>query len=303
VLHSNKYTERINSAIDWISQHFDEPVSLDQVAAIANFSPYHFHRVFRAHTGETLNVFITRVRLERSVLLMRTARGKPLTAIALEAGFASSSNFCRVFKAHYGVSPAKANLDVLLEGRKNQQDVKAARDYALAMPRSGCPISKAKPTIRVERWREIRLAYVRVIGGYLNPQALIDGYHAIEAWADRHGIDRATSQLIGMSMDDPDIVPLRKCRYDFCRTVTLKPPSRTGASYTALPACDWAIAECKGDMGDVEHVWNYLFREWLPASAWQPAAIPVLEIFNKRPEETGWDRFDMHCCVPIKPLR
>lgn len=259
--------------------------------------------MFRAHTNETLNTFITRLRLERALMLMRTARGKSLTAIAFEAGFASSSNFSRVFKASYGVSPAKTNIEFLIESRKNWQDADAARDYVLTMPRSDSFTPKPNPAVRIERWGKIRFAYVRVVGGYLNPQSLIDGYHAIEAWADRHGIDRATSRLIGMSMDDPDIVPLRKCRYDFCRTVTSKPPPRSGANYTTLPACDWAIAECKGDMGDVEHVWNYLFRDWLAGSGWQPAAIPALEIFHKRPEEIGWDRFDMLCCIPVEPLR
>jgi AraC family transcriptional regulator len=300
---SSDYDRRLNAAVDWITQHLDESISLKEIATAANFSAFHFHRIFRASTGETINAFVKRLRLERALMLMRATPGKSLTSIALEAGFGSSSNFSRVFRTAYGSSPAKANVNALLESRKHRQDTETARTYALSMPRVAEGSAKPTPSVRIERWADISLAYVRVIGGYLNPQALIDGYHAIEGWADRHGLDRVTSQLIGMSIDDPDVVPLRKCRYDFCRTVASRPPPRSGAHFTTLRACDWAIAPCKGDMGDVEHVWNYLFRDWLPASGWQPAAIPALEIFNRRPEEIGWDRFDMLCCIPIEPLR
>lgn len=299
---SSRYAERLNAAIDWISQHLDRQIQLRDVAHAANFSNFHFHRVFRAHTGETLTAYVTRVRLERALHLMKTVRNKPLTDIAIESGFATASNFSRVFKARFGVSPAKADIGALLATiRDVAADTRSSNVHASDAQRSeesGRPV----PRVRLERWGELRLAYVRVIGGYLKPQTLLDGYHAIEAWADKQGLDRDTSRLIGMSMDDPDIVPLSKCRYDFCREVRAKPPPRSGVSFSTLHANTWAVAECVGDMGDVEHVWNHLFREWLPASGWQPAAMPALEIFNQRPEEIGWDRFDITCCVPVEAL-
>lgn len=300
---SGDYTARLNIVIDWISQHLGESISLHTVAAVANFSPFHFHRVFRAHTGETLAAFVTRVRLERAIMLMRTARGKSLTSIALESGFSSSSNFSRVFKARYGVSPAKADFAELGSAREARQTASEDSVATSQVLRPDADVKKTTPSVRVERWAEVRIAYVRVVGGYLKPQSLIDGYHAIEAWAETQQIDRSASKLIGMSIDDPDVVPLAKCRYDFCRTVASKPPPRSGVSYTVLPECDWAVTHCQGAMTDVESTWNFLFREWLPRSGWQPAAIPALEIFNKRPEEIGWDRFDMQCCIPIEALR
>ena len=60
-----EYTARINRVIDYIERHLDEPLRLDTLARVANFSPYHFHRIFAALMGETLNQFIHRVRLGR----------------------------------------------------------------------------------------------------------------------------------------------------------------------------------------------------------------------------------------------
>jgi AraC family transcriptional regulator len=66
----NDYEGRVNAALDWITLHLDQSISLQQIAAIAHFSPFHFHRIFRAQTGETLNSFVMRHRLERALMLM-----------------------------------------------------------------------------------------------------------------------------------------------------------------------------------------------------------------------------------------
>ena len=57
--------------------HLDEELTLEKLAAVAAFSPFHFHRVFAAITGETLSDFIRRIRLERAasaVVRLRSPR-------------------------------------------------------------------------------------------------------------------------------------------------------------------------------------------------------------------------------------
>lgn len=64
------YLGRVNRAIDHVTRYLAEPLLLDDVARIACFSPYHFHRIFRALVGETLHAFVKRLRLERAVYRM-----------------------------------------------------------------------------------------------------------------------------------------------------------------------------------------------------------------------------------------
>src|ERR1044072_7409336 len=85
------YVERVNRAIDYIVSHLAEPLRLDDVSTAAGFSPFHFHRVFKCLVGETLNQFVKRQRLERALYLMSHAPNRPLTDVALDCGFASSS--------------------------------------------------------------------------------------------------------------------------------------------------------------------------------------------------------------------
>ena len=61
-----EYVGRINRVIDYIRTDLTGDLRLETLAQVANFSPYHFHRVFRAMVGETVNTYIRRVRMQRA---------------------------------------------------------------------------------------------------------------------------------------------------------------------------------------------------------------------------------------------
>ena len=64
-IQQNIYIQRVNHVIDYITTHLDEALSLQVLASVAGFSEFHFHRIFKAIVGETLNQFLWRVRVER----------------------------------------------------------------------------------------------------------------------------------------------------------------------------------------------------------------------------------------------
>lgn len=288
--HQTDYHERLNRVLDHIQRHPDGDLSLAALARIAHFSPFHFHRIFRTHTGLTLNAFVTRSRLERALFVMRTSPRKRLSQVAHDCGFESPSTFSKTFRSAYGVSPSRANLTELA-GRPVNFPVPAPADA-----------SPGRWRVAVRRRDAMELAYVRVTGGYLEPQRLMDGYAELQRWMDGSGVSRHSSLLIGMSMDDPDITPLAECRYDFCYSVPTATKRAKGIHRTVLPAATWATLHCTGGLEEVDAAWTHLFRHWLPASGWQAAALPAMEIFRKRPEDIGWDRFDLDCCLPVTPL-
>ena len=91
---SHEYTRRIDRVIDYLRDHLDKPLKLEDLAKVACLSQYHFHRVFGAMTGETLNDFTNRLRLEKAARLLKRTR-QSATEIALECGFSSSATFSR----------------------------------------------------------------------------------------------------------------------------------------------------------------------------------------------------------------
>lgn len=87
----------------WIAEHAHEEVDLDRAAAEVHLSPFHFLRLFRRALGVTPHQYLIRSRLARGARLL--AEGSPVTAAALESGFADLSNFVRSFHRAAGLAP------------------------------------------------------------------------------------------------------------------------------------------------------------------------------------------------------
>ena len=103
---NSEYAQRINRVIDYIRENLDRQVKLEELAKVACFSEFHFHRIFGAVSGETLNSFTNRLRLEKAARLLRYS-GRSLTDIALDCGFSSSATFSRAFRSGYDTSPSQ----------------------------------------------------------------------------------------------------------------------------------------------------------------------------------------------------
>ena len=65
---SQSYAERIGRVAAYIADHLDEALDIERLAAVACFSPFHFHRIYSAVTGETVGDTVRRCRLERAAL-------------------------------------------------------------------------------------------------------------------------------------------------------------------------------------------------------------------------------------------
>jgi AraC family transcriptional regulator len=104
----------------WIEDHAGEEIALEDAAALAGLSSYHFLRVFAAITGVTPHQYLVRCRL-RNAARMLVEHERSITQIALEVGFNDVSNFVRTFRRAAGMSPrefrraARANRNILQE--------------------------------------------------------------------------------------------------------------------------------------------------------------------------------------------
>ena len=84
---NNEYRMRINRTIDYIRAHYAEDLSLEKLASIACFSKFHFHRLFRAVVGETLNDYVQRIRLENPSGNSHPIGPNPLPTLRSNAAF------------------------------------------------------------------------------------------------------------------------------------------------------------------------------------------------------------------------
>lgn len=88
-----------------VGHNLDEPTDGAALAEAANYSRFHFQRLFRERTGETPGDCRRRLRLERAAYYLRHST-QPVTQIALDAGFDSLEGFSRAFRKAYALSPS-----------------------------------------------------------------------------------------------------------------------------------------------------------------------------------------------------
>lgn len=100
------YSKPVQEAVNYINKNLTADISLDALAELVHFSPYHFHRVFLLCTGETPMEFIRRQRL-RIASRELSANQSGIIDIAIKYGFESQDGFCRAFKKYYGITPGE----------------------------------------------------------------------------------------------------------------------------------------------------------------------------------------------------
>ena len=129
---SSEYSRRIDRVIDYLRENLHRPVKLGELAHVACFSEFHFHRIFRAVSGETLNNFTNRLRLEKAARLLRYS-GQSLTDIALDCGFSSSATFSRAFRSGYDTSPSLFRKSGEIKKSKICKELFTGQEYVLPM--------------------------------------------------------------------------------------------------------------------------------------------------------------------------
>lgn len=99
------YQKRLARVIAYIAQHLDDEMTLEELSQIACFSPYHFHRLFKAYTGMPLHQYVLWLRLKRAAHQLIVEKKRPVLHIALDAGFESAQAFARAFKKSCAYTP------------------------------------------------------------------------------------------------------------------------------------------------------------------------------------------------------
>lgn len=95
---------RILFATGYIHDNYPAKMSVEELALLAQMSPFHFMRVFRQVMDTSVHQYILRIRLEQAMTLIKKG-GNSLTAIAQSTGFPDLPSFCKAFKKRFGCTP------------------------------------------------------------------------------------------------------------------------------------------------------------------------------------------------------
>jgi len=100
--------------------------SVRQMADAVGLSSFHFCRSFKAASGQSPHAYVTRLRMEEALRLLRST-SRPIFDIAMDAGYATATHFSQTFRRHWGVTPREARLGHLsaASSRPQEPDIRA----------------------------------------------------------------------------------------------------------------------------------------------------------------------------------
>ncbi len=266
---------RLDRVISCLQQSIDAggPLpDLDALAAIAHYSPFHFHRVYRALTGETIGRTVQRLRVVKA--LQRLAHSDAsVTEIALLAGYDTPQALARVLRDSVDASASELRLD--------RQRLAACIEQ-LSRP---LPVADKAPPLSVE---VVTLEPFEVVA--LRAQGAFDDldhvFGELFGWAAEQGLIEQLQQLIGMPLGDHRELPADELLFDCALALDADLPT--------LPESLQRLVLGGGCMARLRHVGSYslleeatdqLLRDWLPGSGHALRDAPLHYHFLDDPEE------------------
>lgn len=295
------YQKRLIPVIRYLEQHFNQPLNLPEVAALANLSPYHFHRTFKAVQGETLADFIRRLRLAAAADELFKSK-QPVLNVALEFGFSSSQSLAKAFQQHYGVTPTAfrdcksyQEFALLAQNSKIGHTLrKIGNEEYPHTPYTDCESTTWSHIMEMQHFEPTKLAYVRVTGPYGEGYAEASG--RLYQWAGMKGLSDNT--CIFIYHDNPEVTPNDKCRTDICLMVPAETQVPNGIELQDFPGGQYAVMR----QTITEHIqyakaWDDLMGSVIESGA-ENDDRPCFELYHSYDPQT--QHSDVSFCTAIK---
>jgi AraC family transcriptional regulator len=294
------YKNRINRVFEFIDQNLESYLSLDVVSEIAFFSSFHFHRVFKFVTEETLHEYVKRRRIEKSAsdLLHKNITA---TEIAHKYGFSDNSSYSRAFKKYFGVSPTEfKNQNPNRFSKIRQLESKNGQEYP-DYEKYICIINNLKNWIKMNAKIEIKemskmdLAYVSSIG----PHNLESCYAKLVQWATPKGLMNDKTKMITVYHDSFKVTEASKVRMSASILVD-KPVETNGEiGLTTIEAGKFIVGSFEIGLNEFEKSWTGLFF-WMNENGYEKADREPFEIYYNNFKEHPERKAIVDFCIPIK---
>lgn len=275
-----EYGERLDRVTNYVFDHLDDDLDLNRLAEVACLSPYHWHRVYHAMRGETIAATVRRLRLHRATGWL-THTAMPIEEVAAKSGFGGVESLTRIFKAAYGMPPAKYRRD----GSHRQFDP-ATTDRGAAMydiEIRTLPRTRAASIAHKGSYMEIGRAFEKLFGTLAARNLLSPGL-----------------RMFGIFYDDVASVPEAELR-SRAAIVAAKPlPIEPPLEQAIIAGGDYAVLRHKGPYADMKAAYEWLYSAWLPRSEREPGDAPCLEEYLNSPRDTAPTELLSDIYLPLK---
>ena len=283
----NLYQKSIERVVNHLNEEINNSPSLATLAEVAAISPYHFHRIYRAMTGETPLMTVRRLRLAKACAML----GKldlSITAIAFEVGYDTSQNFARAFKAATGATPSEV------------RNSKEALDKAIALltaPGKTRIAEAANIEVHVQSIDPLKVITSRHNG---HQESLVNAYRTFFDFAEQQGWMETFKGIYGIPVDDPRYCIDDQCRFDCC--IDFGPKVKPIHPYQSemLGGGKYAVLRHTGHYDLLDQKYDYLYTSWLSSSGYQLRDAPCFNHYLKDPETVPSGQWETNIHLPVQ---
>ncbi len=303
------YISRINKAFDYIELNLEKSMTLEELAAVANFSKFHFNRIFHSIVGETPFQFILRLRLEKAASLILANKTESISEIVFKCGFSDISIFSRNFRNYFSISASQYRKEKLQQSKisqpdsnPEQQEEKPVLYFCPALQtikwRTNMEISKS---VEVKALPKMTVAYIRSMGPYNGDKELYQNHrNKLFAWAGARGLTGGKDfKYLVLYHDNPNVALSDNLRMSLC--ITVPPGTKVGGEIGKMEIEATTYAVCRFELTeqDFPKAWNWIYGQWFPDSGYQPDDKLYFETY---PEEPKNGKYIVDFCIPVKPV-
>ncbi|MCF6764485.1 AraC family transcriptional regulator [Thiotrichales bacterium 19S3-7] len=268
------YSKQIQKVIEYISDNFDDnKFDLDTLSRIACFSKYHFHRIFTATIGMSLQQYIRWLRLKRAAHQLIVQNDKPIIEIAIDAGFESHEAFSRAFKQVSGENPKRF---------RQLKNFSMWEKTPYALPNVG----EIKMKIEIKEKKARRLAVIEHRG---DPALVADSVDRLISWTKSQHLDLKpkAGEAFGFGYDDPKMTKPEEFRFDLGITIPESLKLEGDVVEKQLPQGRYAVTLHHGSRETIDQTVYNLYRDWLPTSSEELADFPCIFCYQNFDHEVA----------------
>jgi AraC family transcriptional regulator len=275
-----EYYKAVCKAVNLINGHLHETIYLSQLAKSIHISGFHFHRIFKALTGESPGEYIRRLRLEKAAFRLHTSCMTVLE-IAEQTGYQTPQALSKAFRKHFGVSPS----------------VFRQLPSVLNTPETPSASQDIVPEIRTVEDREVIVR--RIIHTHENICAYTDAWQQLIHFMNVNGVPDGKNEYIYLMQDMPFITRPEYIRSYVCISNGQNHKPSGMFSRRIIPGGLYAVFTNRGSCNMPEKLYGRIYREWIPHNGYEVRDIYTFEKFLNAPCPASESEIHTEIYVPV----
>lgn len=276
------YRRRVDNVVEYVRAHLDSEIDIRTLADISAFSPFHFHRIIRAHLGEPIGAFIVRTRVETAAKLLRYS-DKPISEIAYIVGYDTPSSLTKAFVKLFGLSPTTYRTTKnykMMTTQSVQTEVKLSKGKAVELDSKN-------------------ILYINVNGNY----SKIDySSYFMRLWDEvkQQGLYSAGIEHLALYYDNPEITADENQKCEICLRVCKPAEPHGEIGVKEIQGGRFALFTYIGEYCKIGAAYDKIYGELLAKNDFEAKGNYCFEKYVSDPRRTAPDKLKTEIYIPIE---